>query len=122
MTKPVVNLAAISNLVFKQMHFLSANDKEDLIALNKDSVILLARGKVLFTTDNATKEHVAPQILYVKARLKHSIESLTDNAVLYVVLPIKIDPEAGFVDYKNSVKTKELLDSINELVCQDESN
>jgi hypothetical protein len=26
------------------------------------------------------------------------------------------------VDYKNSVKTKELLDSINELVCQDESN
>lgn len=122
MSNAIANLAAVSNLVFKQLHFLSVGDKEDLLALKKDSVILLAKGKVLFITKQDSKEYVAPQILYVKAFVEHTVESLTDNTVLYIVLPININPEEGFIDYKNSIKTRELLHLINGLSHKNENS
>ena len=115
-----VNVAAVANLLFKQLHFLNSNDEEELLALKKASVMLLAKGKILFTTETISKEYVAPQILYVNAFVKHTVKALSDNTVLYTVLPINVENE--FVDYNNSVKTFELLNILNEITCKNESN
>lgn len=122
MSKPVVHASAVSNLVFKQVHFLSGGDEDNFAPLKKDYVILLAKGKVLLSSKDKTQEHCAPQILYVNAYKEVTVKATTNNTVLYVVIPLKIDPDLGFVGYENSDKTYQLLESINNVVYKDEHN
>jgi hypothetical protein len=122
MAKPILKLAAVSNLLFRQSHFLETGDEEVFPAVKKDVIMLLAKGKILLDTKNSSIVYTAPQIIYLKQKIGVSVKALTENSVVYAILPIKLDSEEGFVAPEDSLKTPELFDILNDLVLKDENS
>lgn len=119
MTTPNGKISVVANTWIKQMHFVKAGDINDGHTHLFDHQTLLGKGSVKVTVNEKVSEFKAPTIIFIRAGLKHEIESLEDDTICYCIHAIRdgervediIDPKdipEGSINY---IFTKEDADS-----------
>jgi len=115
MSHPVVNVGCAKNLFVRQMHFAHAGDCEQGHAHQFDHLTLLAKGKLAVRINDEVTEFTAPQMIYIKAELRHELIALTDNTVAYCVHALR-EPNGDILDPSMVPKSRELYDVLQSLV------
>lgn len=92
------NLKRKDDLVIGGVEYTSADDvnimqitvpwKGTLIPQHSheyDHTTLITNGRALVSHDGNSKEYIAPDMIYIKAGVKHMFETLEDNTILYCI-------------------------------------
>lgn len=85
MDAPVTNLACVSNLWLRQMHFIKAGDANEGHVHNFDHITLLAKGSVEVDVEGNKTTFAAPHMIYITAGKRHFITALEDDTLAYCV-------------------------------------
>jgi quercetin dioxygenase-like cupin family protein len=85
MNAPVTNLACVSNLWLRQMHFVNAGDANEGHVHNFDHVTLLAKGSVTVDVEGQLTEFTAPHMIYIAAGKRHFLTAKEDGTLAYCV-------------------------------------
>lgn len=117
MNQPIVNIGCVKNLFVRQMSFAKAGDAEQGHAHQFDHMTLLAKGKLSVRINDEVTEFTAPQIIYIKATLRHELVALSDNTVAYCIHALREDT-GDILDIDMVPKSKELYDLLNKLVVK----
>lgn len=115
MAQPNVNIGCVKNLFVRQMHFQNSGDSEQGHAHSFDHLTLLAKGKLSVRINDETTEFTAPQMIYIKAELKHELVALTDNTVAYCIHALR-EPTGDILDPAMVPKSRELYELLEGLV------
>ena len=116
MSHPNVSIGCVSNLFARQMHFVSAGDSELGHAHTHDHLTLLAKGRLRVRINDEDTDFTAPQMIYIKAELKHELTALSDNTVAYCIHAMR-DPASGdILDGSMVPKSRELYELLAGLV------
>jgi quercetin dioxygenase-like cupin family protein len=115
MDNPNVNIGCVKNLFVRQMHFKKAGDGEQGHAHQFDHLTLLAKGRLAVDINGEVTEFTAPQMIYIKAELRHKLVALTDNTVAYCIHALR-DETGDILDVAMVPKSKELYELLNKLV------
>lgn len=115
MTQPIVQINCVSNLFARMMYFENAGDIEQGHTHPFDHLTLLAKGKLRVTINGQTTDFKAPQMIFVKAELKHELMALADGTVAYCIHALR-DPSGDIIDPSSVPKAEELTALMNALV------
>lgn len=85
MSYPETKLTCVSNLWLRQMHFVSAGDKNEGHVHNYDHVTLLAKGSVRVDVEGQTTTFFAPHMIYIAKGKRHFLTALENDTVAYCV-------------------------------------
>ena len=119
MTEPIVNIGCVSNLFARQMHFVSAGDSELGHTHAHDHMTLLAKGRLRVTINDEDTDFTAPQMIYIKAELKHTLTALSDNTVAYCIHALRDSTTGDIIDPKMIPKSRELYNLLSSLTIRD---
>lgn len=129
MSKPEVQLLAVSNVFSRMMHFVKKGDVEEGHKHIYDHGTLLSVGSVLveILDDHglvvSSKEFVAPTFLFIEKNKNHRITALEDNTICACIHALRsvdddlIDPDflVQPISYeKNMDKVADLVDKVKE--------
>jgi hypothetical protein len=85
MNFPETNIACVSNLWLRQMHFINAGDQNEGHVHNFDHMTLLAKGSVEVDVENQKTVFKAPHMIYITAGKSHYLTALEDDTIAYCV-------------------------------------
>jgi len=85
MDAPVSNMACVSNLWLRQMHFLKAGDQNEGHSHNFDHMTLLAHGSVEVDVEGNKTTFSAPHMIYIAKGKRHFLTALQDGTIAYCV-------------------------------------
>ena len=85
MSAPVTNMACVSNLWVRQMHFVDAGDRNEGHKHNFDHITLLAKGSVEVDVEGQKTVFKAPQMIYIIAGKSHYLTALEPDTIAYCV-------------------------------------
>jgi quercetin dioxygenase-like cupin family protein len=85
MDAPVTNMACVSNLWLRQMHFVKSGDKNEGHTHNFDHITLLAKGSVEVDVEGQKTTFNAPHMIYIIAGKSHYLTALEDDTLAYCV-------------------------------------
>jgi quercetin dioxygenase-like cupin family protein len=91
----VSSISLVSNMWVKQMVFEFAGDSHPGHAHTFDHQTLLANGSVEVNVNGEKTIFKAPNIIYIKAGLKHGLIALEDKTVVYCVHPLRGGDQVG---------------------------
>jgi quercetin dioxygenase-like cupin family protein len=117
MNQPNVNIGCLQNLFVRQMHFQKAGDKEEGHAHQFDHLTLLAKGKLSVRINDEMTEFTAPQMIFIKAELRHELVAMTENTVAYCIHALRED-SGDIISADMVPKSKELYELLNKLVVK----
>lgn len=118
MSQPVVKIGCVKNLFSRQMHFEKSGDAEQGHAHSFDHLTLLAKGKLRVRINDNVTDFTAPEMIFIKAELKHELTALTDNTVAYCIHALR--EESGDILSPDMVpKSPELYDLLSKLVIKE---
>jgi quercetin dioxygenase-like cupin family protein len=81
MDAPVSNMACVSNLWVRMMHFKKAGDQNEGHEHNFDHITLLSQGSVEVDVEGQKTVFKAPHMIYITAGKSHYIKALEDNTI-----------------------------------------
>jgi hypothetical protein len=127
MSRPEIQLMAVSNVFTRLMHFVKKGDIEQGHQHIYDHGTLLSTGRVLveMLDDNgivtASKEFVAPSFIFIKKEQNHRLTALEDNTVCTCIHALR-DVEDELIDpsflvepeYYGDVKVDDLAKKIKD--------
>lgn len=116
MASPIINIGCVSNLFVRQMHFVKADDMESGHAHAFDHMTLLAKGRLKVIINGEETEFTAPQMIFIKAELKHELIAISDNTVAYCIHALRETNSADILDPSMVPKSLELYDMLQSLV------
>lgn len=119
MAQPLVKLSAISTLLIKLSLFEKTQDAEKIPALNKNTVLLLAKGEINFSTAKQVTKFNAPQIIYVKEKTKHTVTALSDGVVVYTLFPLNLTGVNDFIDTDTALRAHDIFTIFDSLVVEE---
>lgn len=123
---PDIQLACVSNLYVRMMHFRHVGDVEQGHSHPFDHLTLLAEGSMSVEVDGVSRDFYAPKMIFIKKNREHKLTATRDNTVAFCIHALRngervediVDPDSLIippggdgVDYIQSVKP-ELLRSI----------
>jgi len=117
MSDPVVNIGLASNLFVRQMHFKNAGDAEATHAHTFDHMTLLAKGKLKVAIGEEETVFVAPQIIFIKANVMHTLTAETDSTVAYCIHALK-DNNGDIISEDMVPKAEALWEVLNKIVVK----
>ena len=117
MSQPNVNIGCVKNLFVRQMHFANSGDSEQGHAHQFDHMTLLAKGRMSVRINDEVTEFTAPQMIYIKAELRHELVALADNTVAYCIHALRED-SGDILDAAMVPKSRELYDLLERLVVK----
>lgn len=82
---PNTKMTCVSNLWLRQMHFVSAGDRNEGHLHNYDHVTLLAKGRVEVDVEGAKTIFSAPQMIFIAKSKRHFLTALDDDTIAYCV-------------------------------------
>ena len=85
MSFPETKMSCVSNLWLRQMHFVSAGDRNEGHVHNFDHITLLAKGSVTVDVEGAVTKFVAPHMIYIAKGKRHFLIADEDDTVAYCV-------------------------------------
>jgi len=85
MDAPVTNMACVSNLWLRQMHFVKIGDQNEGHKHNFDHMTLLAKGSVEVDVEGEKTTFKAPHMIYITAGKSHYLTALEDDTLAYCV-------------------------------------
>jgi len=97
------------------MHFAAAGDIELGHTHASDHITLLAKGTLKVTIKEQSHTYTAPHMIFIKAELRHELEAVTDNTVIYCVHALR-DKVGDILDPSMVPPVKELEPYLNALV------
>jgi quercetin dioxygenase-like cupin family protein len=118
MSQPVVKIGCVKNLFSRQMHFEKAGDAEQGHAHSFDHLTLLAKGKLRVRINDEVTDFTAPEMIYIKAELKHELTALTDNTVAYCIHALRED-SGDILSLDMVPKSRELYELLGSLVVKE---
>lgn len=117
MSYPVVNVGLVSNLFVRQMNFKNAGDVEISHAHSFDHMTLLAKGKLKVAIGNEETVFVAPQIIFIKANIQHTLTAETDSTVAYCIHALR-DNNGDIISEDMVPKSEALFEILNNIVVK----
>jgi quercetin dioxygenase-like cupin family protein len=84
-----IKLAMVSNLWIKLMEFESAGDINHGHEHEFDHVTLLTKGSVEVDVDGAKSTFIAPQIIYIRKQMVHTMTALEDGTIASCIVAIR---------------------------------
>jgi mannose-6-phosphate isomerase-like protein (cupin superfamily) len=115
MPSPVVNIGCVKNLFVRQLHFKSAGDQEEGTPHAFDTFFLLAKGRLAVEIGDEITEFTAPQIIYIKASVKHELKALTDGTVMYCIYALR-ESSGDIISLDMTPKAHEMYKLVGRLV------
>jgi quercetin dioxygenase-like cupin family protein len=103
------------------MHFEKAGDAEQGHAHAFDHMTLLAKGKLRVTINGEATEFTAPQMIFIKAELRHELVALSDNTVAYCIHALR-EATGDILSPDMVPKSRELYLLLQSLVVKDETS
>jgi hypothetical protein len=116
MAQPTVNIGCVSNLFVRQMHFVNVGDFEQGHAHCFDHLTLLAKGKLAVKINDEVTEFTAPQMIFIKAELRHELTALSENTVAYCIHALREEGTADIIDPSMVPKSDALIALLQSLV------
>lgn len=120
MSQIKVSIGCVANLFVRQMHFAEVGDLEMGHAHSFDHFTLLAKGRLAVKIKDEVTEFVAPQIIFIKAELRHELTALSENTVVYCIHPLRDSLTGDILEEAMVPKSKELYDLLASLVVKEE--
>jgi quercetin dioxygenase-like cupin family protein len=117
MAQPIVQINCVSNLFARMMFFEKAGDMEQGHVHQFDHLTLLAKGKLRVRINDQDTEFQAPQMIFIKAELKHELTALTDGTVAYCIHALR-EPNGDILSDENVPKAEELNALLNNLIVK----
>jgi mannose-6-phosphate isomerase-like protein (cupin superfamily) len=123
---PDIQLACVSNMYVRMMHFRHAGDVEHGHSHPFDHMTLLAEGSMTVEVDGVSRDFYAPKMIFIKKDREHQLTATRDNTVAFCIHPLRdgervedivdpdsyvIPPGAAGIDYLEQHHS-DLLDSI----------
>ena len=119
MSQPNVNIGCVSNLFVRQMHFASIGDMEMGHQHSFDHLTLLAKGKLKVRINDEDTEFTAPQMIFIKASLRHELTALAENTVAYCIHALRDNSTGDILDPAMVPRSRELYQLFSALVVRD---
>lgn len=85
MDAPKSNMACVSNLWVRQMHFANIGDQNEGHEHNFDHITLLAKGSVEVDVEGQKTIFKAPHMIYIVAGKRHFLKALEPDTIAYCV-------------------------------------
>lgn len=115
MSQPNVNIGLVSNLFVRQMCFDKTGDAEIPHTHTFDHLTLLAKGRLKVTIDGEETVFTAPQMIFIKADVLHSLKADSDQAIAYCIHALR-DEEGDIISPDMVPKAEALTEVLNRLV------
>jgi len=81
MSAPVTNMACVSNLWVRMMHFVKAGDQNEGHIHNFDHITMLSKGSIEVDVDGNKTVFQAPHMIYIAAGKRHFLKALEDDTI-----------------------------------------
>lgn len=99
MDAPVTNMACVSNLWIRQMHFVKAGDRNEGHTHNFDHITLLSKGSVEVDVEGQKTVFKAPHMIYIIKGKSHYLTALEDDTIASCVHALRTgDREEDILD------------------------
>ena len=95
MACPDAKISIVANTWVKQMHFISAGDKNEGHKHVFDHQTLLAKGRVNVNVNGKNTEFIAPHIIFIGAGYEHEITALEDDTVVFCIHALRDGENEG---------------------------